>query len=95
MKAFKIQPILSNRIGRLICAASLLTALAGTAAAQDQQPTKHSQKARQYYDLYQQPTSALAPSRLDRADFDRSGTRGREGLGEDPRHPEGPGNISN
>lgn len=30
----------------------------------------------------------------DRKDFDESGTRGRMGLGADPAHPEGPGNVS-
>ena len=36
----------------------------------------------------------LAPSRADRNQFDRSGTRGREGLGASPVHPEGAGNVS-
>jgi len=36
-----------------------------------------------------------APSRVDHWRFDRSGTRGRLGLGADPLHPEGPGNPSN
>lgn len=30
----------------------------------------------------------------DRTEFDRSGTRGRLGLGVSPFHPEGPGNVS-
>lgn len=30
----------------------------------------------------------------DRKAFDESGTRGRMGLGADPAHPEGPGNVS-
>jgi hypothetical protein len=29
-----------------------------------------------------------------RKEFDESGTRGRMGLGADPAHPEGPGNVS-
>ncbi len=37
--------------------------------------------------------AGLSLSRLDRANFDHSGTRGREGLGESPFHPEGPGNV--
>lgn len=31
----------------------------------------------------------------DRKAYDESGTRGRMGLGADPAHPEGPGNVSN
>ena len=34
------------------------------------------------------------PSAQDRARFDHSGTRGRMGLGANPRRPEGPGNFS-
>ena len=37
---------------------------------------------------------SVAPSRWDRHRFHRSGTRGRMGLGADPRHPEGPSNVS-
>jgi hypothetical protein len=37
---------------------------------------------------------SVAPSRWDRYRFHRSGTRGRMGLGADPNHPEGPGNVS-
>jgi len=37
---------------------------------------------------------SVAPSRWDRHRFHRSGTRGRMGLGADPMHPEGPGNVS-
>ncbi len=62
----------------------------GTAAAkQAYQPQPH-----QYYGLYQQSEGG-ALSRQDRADYDRSGTRGRMGLGASPYHPEGPGNVSN
>jgi hypothetical protein len=35
-----------------------------------------------------------APSRWDRAHFHRSGTRGRQGLGASPLHPEVPGNLT-
>jgi hypothetical protein len=37
----------------------------------------------------------LAPSREDRNIFNRSGSRGRMGLGASPIHPEGAGNDSN
>lgn len=46
------------------------------------------------------PTRTALPPCHSRADCDRraydySGTRGRMGLGADPRHPEGPGNAPN
>jgi len=53
------------------------------------------------YPLYQsyqnlpphlQPCTSLDD--CDRKAFDESGTRGRMGLGADPAHPEGPGNVS-
>lgn len=43
---------------------------------------------------YQSAYGPPALSRWDRARFDHSGTRGREGLGASPMHPEGPGNVS-
>jgi hypothetical protein len=46
-------------------------------------------QANEFYGLYDQ--SASAPS-SDMARFDRSGTRGRLGLGASAFHPEGPGN---
>ena len=49
----------------------------------------------QYYGTPAIPDPQIAPSRWDRARFDRWGTRGREGLGATPMQPEGPGNVSN
>ncbi len=73
-------------------AAIVLIASIGAVAAQDRQPPRPDQ----YYGLYpnQDQDHGLALSRWDRARFDRSGTRGREGLGAAPIHPEGPGNVS-
>ncbi len=88
MRTFK-NPSVANR-GRALLAAAVLIASAGVAAAKDQYPAN----AQTYYGLYQSPSDSIAPSRADRADFDRSGTRGREGLGESPFHPEGPGNVA-
>lgn len=47
-----------------------------------------------YYGVHGNPHPRMALSRWDRLRFDRSGTRGREGLGATPGHPEGPGNVS-
>jgi len=75
-------------------AASILVASVGTAAADERFPSN------QYYGPYEnngrfvKANPGLAPSRTDRNAFFRSGTRGRQGLGASPIHPEGPGNVS-
>jgi hypothetical protein len=75
-------------------AAAILVASGGTVAADERFPSN------QYYGPYEnngpfvKPNPGLAPSREDRNTFFRSGTRGRQGLGASPIHPEGPGNVS-
>jgi len=68
--------------------------ISGAVAAKDYPHAEQPANANQYYGLYQNPSQALAPSGADHADFDRSGTRGREGFGGSPFHPEGPGNVA-
>jgi hypothetical protein len=70
-------------------ATAVLLASVGMAAAQ---PRYHL-RADQFYSIYRDPNQ-VAPSRWDRIRYDRSGTRGREGLGASPGHPEGPSNAS-
>jgi len=72
-------------------AATALAASIGAAGAQQSYPVP----ADQSYGPSAIPNPQTAPSRWDRAHFDRSGTRGREGLGASPTRPEGPGNVSN
>lgn len=69
---------------------AVLVALTGGATAQ---PRYHL-RTEQFYSIYPSPNQVADPSRWDRARFNRSGTRGREGLGASARHPEGPGNVS-
>jgi hypothetical protein len=71
-------------------AAAMLAATMGIACAQPHYPSD----ADQIYDTKANPEPQLAPSRRDRARFHRSGTRGRQGLGASPLHPEGPGNVT-
>jgi hypothetical protein len=71
-------------------AAATLAASFGAASAQQLYPAS----ADQVYGGSVTPNPQTAPSRWDRAHFDRSGTRGREGLGANPMRPEGPGNVS-
>ncbi|WOJ88544.1 hypothetical protein RZS28_12010 [Methylocapsa polymorpha] len=65
--------------------------MSGAVAAKDYPHTKQPANADQYYGLYQNPSRAVAPPG---AAFDRSGTRGRQGFGGSPFHPEGPGNVA-
>ncbi|MGA7656338.1 MAG: hypothetical protein WCA96_06100 [Methylocella sp.] len=71
-------------------AAATLAASFGAVSAQQLYPAP----ADQVYGGSVTPNPQTAPSRWDRAHFDRSGTRGREGLGATPMRPEGPGNVS-
>ncbi|WOJ90366.1 hypothetical protein RZS28_03450 [Methylocapsa polymorpha] len=71
-------------------AAATLAASIGMANAQQ----IHKYPTYPYYGAYQNAAPPPALSRWDRSRFDRSGTRGREGLGASPLRPEGPGNVS-
>lgn len=78
----------------VIFAAAALVASVGVAAAIEQHPAP--QPANQYQDLGRVMTRepGLVPESIDRNQYERSGTRGREELGESPFHPEGPGDVS-
>lgn len=76
-------------------AAATLAASMGIACAQQGPLLRYDQEFGPYQGSYTNPTVQASPSRTDRAGFDRSGTRGREGLGATPAHPEGPGGVSN
>jgi hypothetical protein len=65
----------------------------GAVAAKDYPPAKQPANANRYYGMYLDPSQGRAPSITDRRDFDHSGTRGRDGLGASPFHPEGPGDV--
>jgi hypothetical protein len=71
-------------------AAAMLTAAIGTVCAQPDRQSRDDQS----YGVNAKPDPQTAPSRWDRARFNRSGTRGRAGLGASPMRPEGPGNVS-
>src|SRR5271165_579094 len=78
------------RAARIALAVATLFASAGLAAAQARYPVG----AGQYYGFYDAGRQAPSLSRGDHIHYDRSGTRGRDGLGGSPFHPEGPGNDS-
>lgn len=85
------QPAFSRKAGKIGLGVAVLIAMAGAVGAQERYPAA----ADQHDGASQSPNQSLAPSRADRAAFGRSGTRGREGLGENPAEPEGPGNVAN
>jgi hypothetical protein len=67
--------------------------MSGTVAAKDYPQPKQPTEADHYYGVYRNPSPGFVPSTDDPPDFDPSGTRGRDGLGASPFHPEGPGNV--
>jgi hypothetical protein len=89
MQTFMDKKIVRGGLSVLACAGLASILSIGAASAQQAYPPRPNQ----YYSLYEQ-SPGDAPSRADRAEFDRSGTRGRMGLGASPYHPEGPGNVS-
>ena len=85
----------SHKAQKIGLAAAILMASVGAVAADERFPPN------QFYGPYEdngrfvKPSQDLPPSREDRNAFYRSGTRGRQGLGASPIHPEGAGNVSN
>jgi hypothetical protein len=47
-----------------------------------------------WLNYYRGPRPCMSLDDCDRKAYGESGTRGRMGLGADPAHPEGPGNVS-
>lgn len=66
--------------------------VSGGAFAKDRPTAAPTPGVDQYYGVYHTPAAAASPT-TDSADFDHSGTRGREDLGASPFNPEGPGNF--
>lgn len=93
----------STPLGLFIAAAAILTA-AGAAEARCRHascspPQAYAQRAYPahgypQYGFHQAMRPCFSLDDCDRKAFDESGTRGRMGLGADPAHPEGPGNVS-
>jgi hypothetical protein len=95
MLNFASQTITYGKLRNIAYITAILAATSGAAGAKEQKSDQQPANAREYYSFVDQPSGGPAVSRWDRTRFDRSGTRGREGLGADPVHPEGPGNVSN
>lgn len=80
---------------RVLAFAAALALPMGYAVAKPRHSHEAAPSSREYVGLYQNPAQALNVDQQDHRLFDRSGTVGREGLGESPFHPEGPGNVAN
>ena len=92
MSQFLQMASLGHQAAKIWLAAIVLLASTGVVGAQEQYPAGPDAYYRYPNGLYEY--RSVAPSRWDRHRFHRSGTRGRMGLGADPIHPEGPGNVS-
>lgn len=75
-------------------AATALTASISVVSAQQGAVRNTDPEFGPYGGTYNSPAVEASPSREDRSHFDRSGTRGRMGLGAKPDNPEGAGDVS-
>ena len=80
-----------NILSAAVLGAGLL--MCGAVAAKDYPQPKQPTEAHRYYGVYRNPSPGLVPSSDNPSDFDPSGSRGRDGLGANPLHPEGSGNV--
>jgi len=90
MKTPVKKAVIDRCIRKLGLVAILLVTSAGLAAARDNYPQRARIPAASSYKALADP-----PPSFEMKYFDDSGTLGRMNRGADPRHPEGPGNVSN
>ena len=86
MKTWSEKALARHNARKIGLAVAALAASMGVVAAQEQY--EHPQ-----HGFYQNPPPCTSLDDCDRRAFDKSGTPGRMGLGADPAHPEGPGNV--
>ena len=91
MRIFTHDFVASGKALRAALAAVALIGSAGAGGATDYRATGAPQDGEA---IYEHLSLGVARPRMDRSAFDRSGTAGRLDLGEDPRRPEGSGNLS-
>lgn len=87
MKAWSEKTRAHHKLQKIGLAATVLLASVRVVVAQEQY-------APPQYGSYHNPAPCTSLADCDRKAYDKSGTRGRMGLGADPAHPEGPGNVS-
>jgi hypothetical protein len=86
MKTWSEKALARRKARTIGLAVAALVALMRVVAAQEQH--EHPQDG-----FYQNRTPCSSLDDCDCRAFDKSGTPGRMGLGADPAHPEGPGNV--
>jgi hypothetical protein len=86
MKPWSEKALARHKAQKIGLAVAVLVASMRVVAAQEQH--EHPQ-----YGFYQNPPPCMSLDDCNRRAFDKSGTPGRMGLGADPAHPEGPGNV--
>jgi hypothetical protein len=92
MRTFTHHPAASLRARQISLAAAVLIASAGAVIAKDHRPDQ----ANPSYGLYEHRSASVQGPQMHATwsgPLDPSGTLGREGLGESPFYPEGPGNF--
>ena len=87
MKAWSEKTRAHHKLQKIGLAATVLLASVRVVMAQEQY-------APPQYGSYHNSAPCTSLADCDRKAYDESGTRGRMGLGADPAHPEGPGNVS-
>jgi hypothetical protein len=87
MKTWSEKALARHKTQKIGLAAAALLASMHVVAAQEQREQPH-------YGSYQNPPPCTSLADCGRKAYGESGTRGRMGLGADPAHPEGPGNVS-
>jgi hypothetical protein len=87
MKAWSEKTRAHHKLQKIGLAVTVLLASVRVVVAQEQ-------LAPPQYGSYQNPPPCTSLADCDRKAYDESGTPGRMGLGADPAHPEGPGNVS-
>jgi hypothetical protein len=86
MKTWSEKALARHKAQKIGLAVAALAASMCVVVAQEQY--EHPQ-----HGFYQNPPPCTSLDDCDRSAFDKSGTPGRMGLGADPAHPEGPGNV--
>ena len=86
MKPWSEKALARHKAQKIGLAVAVLVASTRVVAAQEQY--EHPQDA-----FYQNRPPCTSLDDCYRRAFDKSGTPGRMGLGADPAHPEGPGNV--
>jgi len=85
---------IASSLAVLVFAAVILLAATVEGAARGKHHYRLRASEYPWWGYYQIQPPCMSLDDCDRKAYGESGTRGRMGLGADPAHPEGPGNVS-